>query len=56
MRFDFEETFGDDYLYFYRQMLTDELSDGDTDDMYLRQPDVDQHSDGQGTVADRERQ
>jgi TonB-dependent SusC/RagA subfamily outer membrane receptor len=30
--------------------------DGDTDDVYLRQPDVDQHSDGQGTVADRERQ
>ena len=33
MRFDFEETFGDDYLYFYRQMLTDEVSDGDTDDI-----------------------
>jgi SAM-dependent methyltransferase len=33
VRFDFEETFGDDYLYFYRQMLTDEVSDSDTDDI-----------------------
>jgi SAM-dependent methyltransferase len=33
VRFDFEATFGDDYLYFYRRMLTDELSERDTDDI-----------------------
>jgi SAM-dependent methyltransferase len=33
MRFDFEATFGDDYLYFYRYMLTKEVSDSDTDDI-----------------------
>jgi SAM-dependent methyltransferase len=33
VQFDFEATFGDDYLYFYRRMLTDEVSDGDTDDI-----------------------
>jgi cyclopropane fatty-acyl-phospholipid synthase-like methyltransferase len=33
MRFDFEETFGDDYLYFSASRLTDEQSDRDTDDI-----------------------
>ena len=33
MRFDFEATFGDDYLYFYRPTLTDEVSERDTDDI-----------------------
>ena len=33
MRFDFEATFGDDYLYFYADALSDEVSDRDTDDM-----------------------
>jgi SAM-dependent methyltransferase len=31
VRFDFEETFGDDYLYFYAAHLTDEHNDGDAD-------------------------
>lgn len=31
VRFDFEETFGEDYLYFYAARLTDEQNDRDTD-------------------------
>jgi SAM-dependent methyltransferase len=31
MRFDFEATFGEDYLYFYADHLTDELNDRDAD-------------------------
>ena len=30
-RFDFEDTFGDDYLYFYADVLTDAQSDADVD-------------------------
>ena len=33
MRFDFEETFGDDYLHFYAAQLTDEHNERDTDDI-----------------------
>ncbi len=33
MRFDFEETFGDDYLHFYGGRFTDEHNDQDTDDI-----------------------
>lgn len=33
MRFDFDATFGEDYLYFYASHLTDELNDQDTDDV-----------------------
>lgn len=33
MRFDFEETFGEDYLYFYGSQLTDEQNDRDTNDI-----------------------
>lgn len=33
MRFDFEATFGDDYLYFYASQLTDERNERDTDDI-----------------------
>src|SRR5437764_269981 len=33
MRFDFDETFGEDYLYFYASYLTDELNDRDTADI-----------------------
>jgi SAM-dependent methyltransferase len=33
MRFDFDETFGEDYLYFYASYLTDELNDRDTTDI-----------------------
>jgi SAM-dependent methyltransferase len=33
MAFDFEETFGEDYLYFSASRLTDEQSDRDTDDI-----------------------
>lgn len=33
MRFDFEETFGDDYLYFYAAHLTDDHNERDTDDV-----------------------
>ena len=31
VQFDFEETFGDDYLYFYADVLSDEQNDADTD-------------------------
>ena len=33
MRFDFEATFGDDYLHFYAGELTDERNERDTDDV-----------------------
>lgn len=33
VRFDFDETFGDDYLYFYGGQLTDERNDQDTDEI-----------------------
>jgi SAM-dependent methyltransferase len=33
VRFDFEATFGDDYLYFYAGYFTDELNDRDTDEI-----------------------
>ncbi len=33
MRFDFEQTFGDDYLYFSAEALSDERSDADTEDI-----------------------
>lgn len=33
MRFDFEATFGDDYLYFYDSQLTDERNDRETDEI-----------------------
>ncbi len=33
MRFDFDETFGDDYLHFYGSQLTDERNDRDTDEI-----------------------
>jgi SAM-dependent methyltransferase len=33
VRFDFDETFGADYLYFMGSLLTDERSDRDTDDI-----------------------
>ena len=33
MPFDFDATFGEDYLHFYAGVLTDELSDRDTDDV-----------------------
>lgn len=33
MRFDFEESFGEDYLYFYASYLTDELNDRDAADI-----------------------
>jgi SAM-dependent methyltransferase len=38
VRFDFDGTFGEDYLYFYASQLTDETNDRDTDDVvdYLR--------------------
>ena len=35
MRFDFEETFCDDYLHFYRSQLTDERNDRDTAEIVL---------------------
>jgi SAM-dependent methyltransferase len=33
VQFDFEETFGEDYLYFYDSQLTEEQSDRDTDEI-----------------------
>ncbi|MGH9139161.1 MAG: SAM-dependent methyltransferase [Acidimicrobiales bacterium] len=33
MRFDFDATFGDDYLYYYGPVLTDERSDRETDEI-----------------------
>ena len=33
VRFDFDEIFGDDYLYFYAAQLTDEQNERDTDDV-----------------------
>jgi SAM-dependent methyltransferase len=33
VRFDFDATFGEDYLYFYAGYLSDELNDRDTDDV-----------------------
>jgi SAM-dependent methyltransferase len=33
VRFDFEETFGEDYLYFYATRLTDEQNEHDTEDV-----------------------
>ena len=32
-RFDLEETFGDDYLYFYSSVLTDQRSDAETEEV-----------------------
>lgn len=33
MRFDFEDTFGEDYLHFYRSQLTDDRNRADADDI-----------------------
>jgi SAM-dependent methyltransferase len=58
MRFDFEETFGEDYLYFYGPQLSDEVNDRDTDDVvsFLDLHDHDEVLDapcGHGRISNR---